>query len=79
MERIMENENKVKAQHKEILVGEDSTHGLGFGLFCSGPQAVMGRTKAIKGLDEPKASLSQVIDLQLFQIGPKKSAIMKWK
>lgn len=55
---IMEKENKLTAKRNETLVGEALTHG----------------PEEIEGLDEPKAPLSQVKDLQLFQIGPNELA-----
>lgn len=58
MEKIMEKENKLRAKSNETPVGEASTHGPGTGLIRSGPQAGMGRTEEIEGLDEPKAPLS---------------------
>ena len=53
-EKIMEKENKLTAKRNETPVGEASTHGPGSGLIHSGPQAGIGRTEEIEGLDEPK-------------------------
>jgi len=70
--RILEMEKKVSTNQKENRVSEDSSHGLGFGLPSSGPQEVLGHIEADDGLVETKAPLAQVLELQSFQIGPKK-------
>lgn len=75
--RILENKNKETAYHKENQVGEDSTQGLGSGLPSIGPQVILGQTEANKGLVEPRAPLSQAKEIQLFQIGPKKSGAIE--
>ena len=75
--RILETEKKVSANHKENRVSEDSTHGLRFGLPRSGLQDVLGHIEADDGFVETKAPLAQVMELRLFQIGPKKSSAIE--
>ena len=46
--------------------------GLGSRFSCNGPQATMGHIEDHVGSDGPKAILTQVQDLKVFQVGPMK-------
>ena len=66
------NEEKVVSTNKkEEREGEDSMHGLRCGLHSSRPYGALGRTEVDVGLVEFKNPLAQVMEPQVFQVGPK--------
>ena len=56
---------------KEEREGEDSMHGLRCGLHSSRSYGALGRTEVDVGLVEFKNPLAQVMEPQVFQVGPK--------